>query len=68
MSTIYRQRTPCGAFQLDYAQREDGAWFRRLQHKDEALGWRWTPWVKVDFQPVLKRAVNIGQNARLPKE
>lgn len=53
-------------FQIHYAQRADGQWFKRIQDRHPRFGYRWTAW-RAACEPDLSRFRPSTLKARLPK-
>ena len=50
---------------IQFAQRQDGLWFRRCQFRDARYGYKWSAWKAVAGGPV--NGSTTTQKARLPR-
>lgn len=52
---------------IQYSQRADGQWFRRIQYRDARYGYKWSTWKAIDAAPENIFPSQFSQKARLPK-
>lgn len=66
MTKIFRTFSMDFTSESEYAQRNDGQWFKRYQYRDPRYGYKWSRWEHTSFLP--ERASLKGEKAvRLPK-